>query len=274
MGSVASAVLGATCASLMLANAALAQVPTPGGPLESTAWRWVHSVVGDDTVVVPVDRDRYTVTFGVGGLLSVRADCNTVSGTYHQIGRRLSLQLGPSTLAACPPDSQADEFLRQLGAVVSQVSIETTLVLNLRLDAGSMIFEAQPALSLGGTNWMVLAYNNGRGAVTTVQSGTAMTVDFGADGIVSGNAGCNTYSGSYSYSDDEKSVSIGPLATTRMACPEPVMAEEQAFLTALQASTQYEITSERLTLRNADGAIQVDLLPPSQDSGSALVSHS
>ena len=58
-----------------------------------------------------------------------------------------------------------------------------------------------------------------------------------------------------------RSLAIGPLATTRLACAEPVMDQEQAFLTALQASTRYELTADRLTLRNDDGAIQVDLLP-------------
>ena len=59
---------------------------------------------------------------------------------------------------------------------------------------------------------------------------------------------------------DGTSVSIGPLTTTRLACADEVMEQEQAYLAALQASTQYELTADRLTLRNDDGAIQVDFL--------------
>jgi heat shock protein HslJ len=222
-------------------------------------WRWVHSVLGDDAFVAPVDRDRYTIAFEANGILKVRADCNQVSGTYRQLGRRLTVQLGPSTRAACPPGSRDDEFLAQLGAVVSQASTETTLVLNLRQDSGSMIFEPQPPLSLIGSSWLVHSYNNGRGAVITPLPDTRVTAEFGDDATISGSSGCNTYSGTYSV--DGTSLSIGPLATTRLACDEPVMEQEQAYLEALQAATQFELTTERLTLRNDEDATQVDYLP-------------
>jgi putative lipoprotein len=86
-----------------------------------------------------------------------------------------------------------------------------------------------------------------------------MTVKFDSEGSVAGSSGCNVFSGSYT--DDGTTLSIGPLATTRRACAIPIMQQEQAFLTALQASTQYELTSQQLTLRNPEGAIQVTLLP-------------
>ncbi len=259
VSTLAKVLLAVVCGALVVADTAFAQVPPTGSTLQSTVWRWVHSVLDDETFVAPIDRDRYTVTFGAAGMLSVRADCNQVSGTYRQLGRRLSIQLGPSTLAACPPGSHADEFLQQLSAVVSQVTTETVLVLNLREDSGSMVLEPQPTLSLTGTNWLVLSYNNGRGAVTTPQPETEMSAAFGDDGTISGSSGCNTFSGTYSV--DGTTLSIGPLSTTRLACAEPVMEQEQAYLDALQASTQYELASDRLTLRNDDGAIQVDYLP-------------
>ena len=245
--------------STVFPTAALGQVAPSAGTLESTAWRWVHSVMDEETFVAPVDRDRYTVSFGPAGILNIRADCNQVSGTYRQIGRRLTLQLGPTTLAACPPGSRADEFLQQLGAVVSQVATDTVLVLNLRQDAGSMVFEPPAPLSLTDTNWLVLSYNNGRGAVTTPLLETELTVSFGEDGTISGSSGCNTYNGTYTA--EGESLTIGPLTTTRLACAPPVMDQEQAFLRALQASTRYELTADRLTLRNDERAIQVDLLP-------------
>lgn len=220
----------------------------------------MHSILNDDTLVAPVDRDRYTLTFGPEGVLSVRADCNQVTGTYRQIGRRLRLQLGASTLVACPPDSQADEFIKELGAVVSQVTTENVLVLNLTQDTGSMVFEPQPALSLDGTSWDVQSYNNGQQAVTTPLVGTSMTAVF-ADGIIAGDSGCNSYHATYTV--DGTSISIGAMVSTRRACADDVMAQEQAFLTALQAATQYELTADRLTLRDDAGAIQVDLLPAS-----------
>lgn len=249
-------------AMLLVATPALSQTPVPASTLQSSVWRWVHSVVNDDTFVAPVDSDRYTISFAADGTFSARADCNQLSGTYRQLGRRLTLQSGPMTLVACPPGSKADDFIQQLGAVVSQAGTDTALVLNLRQDSGSMVFEAQPVASLTNTVWQVESYNNGRGGVTTLLPDTSMTALFGDDGTISGSSGCNTYSGMYTV--DDTSISIGPLVTTRIACAADVMQQEQAFLGALQASTQYQLVPGLLTLRNED-ATQVNFMPPPQE---------
>jgi heat shock protein HslJ len=257
----ARALVAATAVSLVFATTALAQTPAPASTLQSTVWRWVHSVMDNDTFVAPIDRDRYTIDFATNGTFSAQADCNQVSGTYRLLGRRLSLQLGPTTLAACPPQSKSDDFIQQLGAVVSQAGTDTALVLNLRQDSGSMVFEAQPPLSLTNTSWQVQSYNNGQGGVTTLIPDTSMTAVFGDDGTLSGSSGCNAFAGTYTV--DGTSISIGPLATTLLACDQAVMDQEQAFLTALQASTQFQLTATRMSMRSDDGALQVDLVPGS-----------
>ena len=82
-----------------------------------------------------------------------------------------------------------------------------------------------------------------------------LTIDFGSDGTVAGNAGVNTHSGPFKATDN--TVGIGPLATTRMAGPEDLMNQEAAFLEALQNSTTWTIARGLLEMRNADGAMQV-----------------
>ena len=57
-------------------------------------------------------------------------------------------------------------------------------------------------------------------------------LDFGSDRI-SGVAGCNRFSGPYSRSGD--TLRAGPLAATRMACPEPRMEQERRVLQLLGA---------------------------------------
>src|SRR5215471_11812825 len=217
----ARALAAAAVATLLLSTTAFAQTPVPVSPLQSTVWQWVHSVINDDTFVAPVDRTRYTIAFAADGTFSARADCNQVNGTYRQFGRRLTLQLGPSTLVACPPDSKADDFVQQLGAVTSQAGTDTALVLNLRLDSGSMVFEAQPELTLSNTSWNVQSYNNGRAAVTTPLPDTSMTVVFAEDGTISGSSGCNAYAGTYTV--DGTSISISEVATTRLFCSNDVL---------------------------------------------------
>lgn len=51
--------------------------------------------------------------------------------------------------------------------------------------------------------------------------------------MVSGGAGCNRYSGLLGVEPGR--LAPGPFAVTRMACPEPAMATETAFLAALES---------------------------------------
>jgi heat shock protein HslJ len=111
---------------------------------------------------------------------------------------------------------------------------------------------------LTGTSWEAIGYNNGKQAVTSVIAGTQMDIQFGKDGTVSGNSGCNTYSGSYTVNGNQ--IQIGPLASTMMACEDPagLMDQEQQYLAALQTATTYQIEGNVLQLRTADGALAAD----------------
>ena len=53
-------------------------------------------------------------------------------------------------------------------------------------------FVAQ-ASGLADTAWDVISYNNGREAVVGLIPGTEISANFGADGELTGNAGCNEY---------------------------------------------------------------------------------
>jgi heat shock protein HslJ len=66
------------------------------------------------------------------------------------------------------------------------------------------------------------------------------TISFSGDGTVTGNAGCNTFSGAYTV--DGSNLTFGPLASTKMACEGAKGTLETAFLGAIQATTAYEIT--------------------------------
>src|SRR3954447_24665577 len=124
-----------------------------------------------------------------------------------------------------------------------------------------MLFSPQPPLSLSGPDWQVLSVNNGRGAVVTVLPETQLDATFGENGIVSGSTGCNNYRALYSVAGP--AIAIGTLISTRRACQsEAAGAQEQAFLAALSASSRYEVGGGRLTLRNDEGATQVQMVRP------------
>jgi heat shock protein HslJ len=103
--------------------------------------------------------------------------------------------------------------------------------------------------------------NNGRGGVASLVEGTVVTAEFGADGRVAGSGGCNQFSGGYTLEGD--GLAIGPVASTRKAClePEGVGEQEAAYLAALARVTTWSFREERLQLRAADGALQVEFRP-------------
>jgi heat shock protein HslJ len=127
-----------------------------------------------------------------------------------------------------------------------------------RLDAErrAVLFDPQSTTALVGPIWQATSYNNGIAGVVTTVPGSEVSMVFSDDGRVSGNGGCNAFNGPYTLSGS--SITFGPLATTRRACPsEAINLQEQRFLAALTASTNYEIAGDRLTLRDADRATQI-----------------
>lgn len=86
-----------------------------------------------------------------------------------------------------------------------------------------------------------------------VPGGISVTMTFDTDGRVAGRGGCNRYSGSYAPTGD--GLRIGPVAMTRMACPDPAMAVEGRFADALGRVAHTARDSDgRLILRSTDGA--------------------
>jgi heat shock protein HslJ/uncharacterized membrane protein len=99
-----------------------------------------------------------------------------------------------------------------------------------------------PASPFEGTTWQL-----------TSPGGTAdaLTVRF-VDGRASGFSGCNRFNGGFKR--DGATLTVGPLAGTMMACPEPRMAIEKGFLDGLSGTHRIAIAGDRLTLTPASGA--------------------
>ena len=99
------------------------------------------------------------------------------------------------------------------------------------------MFDAAPANPLLGS-WIVESYAPTPNSQTVPLPGTELTAVFRLN-KVAGSSGCNTYQGPYT--TNGSLAAIGPLATTRMACPDDVMTQETAFLAALQGVGKVEL---------------------------------
>jgi heat shock protein HslJ len=156
-------------------------------------------------------------------------------------------------MMACPEPAMAVEkaFMAAFSGTLTSNVAGNRLSLTPAAGGNALQFELEPKPSLAGVKWEVTGYNNGRQAVVSPQLGTQLSVTF-KDGQVSGNSGCNRFHGPFKA--EGNSLSIGPLATTRMLCSaEGVMAQEQAFLAALQTATTWAIDRGMLDVHRKDG---------------------
>ena len=72
-----------------------------------------------------------------------------------------------------------------------------------------------------------------------------------ADGTVSGSTGCNRFVAQYTL--DRDALEIGPIASTRMACPPPADEVERAYLHALGRVAAWRSDDADLVLLDSDG---------------------
>lgn len=109
-----------------------------------------------------------------------------------------------------------------------------------------MILAASPALhahdiSLPGSEWGFAGESGPR----------ARFISFSADGHVSGHGGCNRFMGQYK--QEGEALALGPLAATRMACPEADMAREQELFKLLENTRGFRASHLELELLDENG---------------------
>ncbi len=160
------------------------------------------------------DPSLYTLVLLADGMYQVVADCNRSSGSYLVDGSSLSMEPGPTTLVECAPDSLSDEFLNRLGDVATFVMQDGELYLNLKMDAGDLVFvpagEQAPGDGLVGRVWG-WAETVTPVKVEAVEDPTRYTLEFMIDGSFAVVADCNRGLGSYALVDGLLTLEFGPM---------------------------------------------------------------
>lgn len=102
--------------------------------------------------------------------------------------------------------------------------------------------------ALDGTDWSLVRWRE----TGLDPADFTITASF-ADGSISGTSAVNTYSGSYT-TGGVNDFSVGQIASTMMAGPEPDMEAEAAYLGLLEDAASFHATETTLTLFGSDGA--------------------
>ena len=91
-----------------------------------------------------------------------------------------------------------------------------------------------------------------------IPANTGIYIRFEVDGSIEGHAGCNGFSGSLEQRDS--GVGVGPLGTTRMACPDPIMSREATFIDAVQKMASFQSTSDSLSLLDEESDVLAEFV--------------
>ena len=102
--------------------------------------------------------------------------------------------------------------------------------------------------TLAGTTWTVTSVGG-----SFVDATNPPTMDFGADGTLSGTTGCNQYNGSYTV--DGNNLTVGTLSMTMMLCEGPIGDGEALFSPAIQGATSWAIDASGNLLLSGAGDI-------------------
>jgi heat shock protein HslJ len=228
-----------------------------GGTIEGITWQLKSYDVSGTSTNVPAD--VFVDARFAGGTVAGSSGCNVYNGPAVITGSAIKIGPFAGTLIACegPAGAAESAYLDSLAKAATFTATADALTLFDAAGTAILVYAAGPANPLVGS-WNVTGYNDGKGAVKSPDAGSTLTADFTAD-AVSGSSGCNTYSGAYKL--EGANVTIGPLASTRMACEQALMDQETAFLTALQTPGIVEQSGGIVRIRDAAGAIQVTFGP-------------
>jgi heat shock protein HslJ len=110
---------------------------------------------------------------------------------------------------------------------------------------------ASAGTTMTSTPWQLASLANASGGLEPAGT-AAVTIRFGTDGRLGGNAGCNDYSATYT--THNYAIAITPPVTSLKYCPAPgVMDTETLYLRNLAAATEFRVSDEQLKLYNRTG---------------------
>jgi heat shock protein HslJ len=126
-----------------------------------------------------------------------------------------------------------------------------TILVRLLIIAGSMLTacSGNASASLAGT-WKLTSYGSPAN-LTAAAPNVDASVIFGPDGKVTGNVGCNGFSGDYKV--DSNKVAFGSIASTLMACADPIAQQEGVVFNVFTNTASFKIDGNTLTVTSADG---------------------
>ncbi len=214
---------------------------------------WVLVAYGNEKETEPIPEGlEIFIKLVEDGNIFGKSGCNNFFGSFTATdnGNLTIVEPLGSTMMFCEGSMEAEgEFLAAL-QTASGFYFDKEGLLFITFEKTEdgydrFVFEKQIDQTLAKTNW-VLSVVSTPGGELIMPVGKGVFILFGEDGTASGNAGCNSFT--TTFTADMESIQIEPGAMTAMMCESDVMDVEEAFMTALNKVTRFSIDGSYLTL--------------------------
>ena len=245
-------------------------------PLVGTTWTLVSlGDIGDPQP--PVEGSHFTAQFSrlpnlPSGVVEGETGCNDYNAIYTANLNEIKINLPTkSDNEDCPWGignyEVEQQFFLGLNAATEYRIIGDILQISYgEKDARQMlsfiatppeVAEALDLSSLHDTFWHLTDIGD-----VAVLPETEITAGFdidqgGVTGAMSGSSGCNTYNVAIG-----ENFAMGPIASTQMACDQPLMDQEATYLSWLQAAYGYSMAGDQLFITTGEGILTYTATPP------------
>jgi heat shock protein HslJ len=105
-------------------------------------------------------------------------------------------------------------------------------------------------------DWELVSYGSTANP-TPAAAGVDTSITFASNGQVTGNVGCNSFSGNYSVNGPQ--ITFEPIISTLMACEDPVGTQEAEVFRVFTGIVNFQVAGDTLTITTEDGASVVVL---------------
>jgi heat shock protein HslJ len=215
---------------------------------------WVLESFGDPAKPsTPETGTIITAQFSEDGLLSGMAGCNNYTTSYVAKDGSMEIKMPASTMRACTKGMEQEASYMQALTNAESYTIEGT-TLEITYDGGQGVLRySSQQYPLENVLWTLVAMN---GDDNMVGQPTTALFEPGTEpgkGGVGGAAMCNHYASSYT--QDQETLKVENIITSRMSCPDDIMQAESTYLETLGAAQSYQIFGSTLVVTSEKGIL-------------------
>ena len=202
------------------------------------------------------------------GRFRINGGCNTLNGSYWLERDRLIFSPHVASLLLDCPDTllAQEQTLLSLFAAVERISTLTDRLNLVDATGQTLLTLTRPkAVPLQGRTWQLKAYRDANGAIVSALPTPAFSLEFISASNLEGRT-CDTYRAVFTRDEQNLSL-VGPVAVSRQGCPDSEAASRQGidYISALEQVRAYQVDTEKLLLRDADGRMLARFEPADDD---------